>query len=1397
MQRWQKHPHILPLLLWTLLWFCFFGTLLLGVEYLAQSDLLTQFHAFGRFQAAEMLAGRLPLWSPGSYAGFPFAADTQAAVFYLPRWLTIFLSAPWSFSYHVLLVEGVVHIWFLGLFTYLLAFDITKNRWASLLAAVGFGLSGFITSYPILQLAIVEAITWLPLVLLLLRRGVHGKRPLPWLISAGLVLGLSFLAGHPQTFLHMAYLAAIYYLFLTVRARWAWRWFFGLGILVGGMAVGISAVTWLPALQYVQASTRSDVTYEFVAHGFSLLDYLQLVMPRTITSWSPMYVGVPTIMLVMLAWLLHRDSDELALKSEILFWSFVGGATLLLSLGDRGLLFEPLYHIAPGFSLFRQQERIVSLLTLSLVLLAAIGFTLWQHAEDESRKRVMKQLFWLSLGTILFCGFILLAIKKIDWLLIWGQVGIITAVTLTLLWHKNRLSWRGMGLVLLLCLDLFLLSRQQLNYQAGSPDIYWPQPSWLTTLQNEDPVGRIDTLGYFTVNVGELHGVQDIRGISPLKPAALSRWDELSFTRRWQLLNVTHVVAEDGFESAMGPVISMTESIFPGQSFAGNLYQYEDAFPRAWLVYEPTVVADAESAFQILKNPDFDLAKQVVLTMPDTDFTAVSPPSIPPKITINQQSSTQLQIQATTETPGILVISEWDYSGWQAKVDGEPSTIETADYALQALLIPAGTHEITLTFTPSPIRIGIVLALITLLIGAIIAWRWQPIITSRDPILVFQNAKIHLAIPLKDEKESIIGSQKIWLGILLFVLLLGFGLRLFQLGHQELRGDEAFSYLFAQRPAQEITGALIREGDPHSPLHYLLLHSWMNLSGDSEFAMRYISVLPSLLLIPLLYQLGRLLGGRKLALFSAFWVALSPSLIWLAQDVRNQYNLTLFWGTLATVILVGKLYGEEASRFRRQRIVYWGAYVLAATLTIYSHYYGLFILIAHAGYLWCPRNGRWQRLGRWILAGFCAAFLFLPWVVAIWRTLFAADQLNDPSQPELADYLVKVGLELTMGSDVAGGWVRWVFATTLLIVVLGALWLLKHKPNWGVLFTSWLLGGTLVIYLIRFSRATFNNFYIAVVSPAWWLLFAVGFFVLWHQRWRGWRAFALIISLCILLANMVGLKNYYFDLAYSRSNGYREAVAVIEARMETGDIFMPNFPDPTWGYYLRHLDMPNVMQPVAPNLPAAESEQALQEITTMYDRVWFVPYESSSHWDSEKVVERWLDYHLLHESQSTHQNVDLWAFRPLRTSDDVTLSIDETLKEKIVLQAAYLTRNGQPQNPDEPLAVVAGDELKVSLIWSAHEAVEENYTVFVHLIAEDGSLQAQHDGAPLFGTRPTTTWQPNEQLLDRHELQVAETGFMGNGRLMVGMYDSNTLERLPFANGETALELTTVIIQSR
>ena len=71
---------------------------------------------------------------------------------------------------------------------------------------------------------------------------------------------------------------------------------------------------------------------------------------------------------------------------------------------------------------------------------------------------------------------------------------------------------------------------------------------------------------------------------------------------------------------------------------------------------------------------------------------------------------------------------------------------------------------------------------------------------------------------------------------------------------------------------------------------------------------------------------------------------------------------------------------------------------------------------------------------------------------------------------------------------------------------------------------------------------------------------------------------------------------------------------------------------------------------------------------------------------------------------------------------------------------------------------------------------------------------AQHDGIAAFGTRFTTSWQPNERILDKHRLELPPEMAGRNGRMFVGLYHSETVERQQFDNGEEALWLGNFVL---
>src|SRR5690606_39117489 len=148
------------------LWLFFFWRLFTPIEAdqasLKQGDFSGQFVAFAGYQYARFAQGEVPLWNPYNNGGFPFIADTQAAVFYPPRLVTIALakhSGGWS--YHALELEMTAHVLAYTLMMYTFVGRLTREMngsdLAALVAAVAGGYGGCVSGYTPLPPALFAA----------------------------------------------------------------------------------------------------------------------------------------------------------------------------------------------------------------------------------------------------------------------------------------------------------------------------------------------------------------------------------------------------------------------------------------------------------------------------------------------------------------------------------------------------------------------------------------------------------------------------------------------------------------------------------------------------------------------------------------------------------------------------------------------------------------------------------------------------------------------------------------------------------------------------------------------------------------------------------------------------------------------------------------------------------------------------------------------------------------------------------------------------------------------------------------------------------------------------------------------------------------------------------------
>jgi len=92
--------------------------------------------------------------------------------------------------------------------------------------------------------------------------------------------------------------------------------------------------------------------------------------------------------------------------------------------------------------------------------------------------------------------------------------------------------------------------------------------------------------------------------------------------------------------------------------------------------------------------------------------------------------------------------------------------------------------------------------------------------------------------------------------------------------------------------------------------------------------------------------------------------------------------------------------------------------------------------------------------------------------------------------------------------------------------------------------------------------------------------------------------------------------------------------------------------------------------------------------------------------------------------------------------------------------------------------VVAGDNLALTLVWSASSEIPDSYRVFVHLLDDNNELRAQSDGEPAGWARPTSGWMPGEYVSDYHNLALNQDLKPGRYSLHVGMYHPQSGQRL-------------------
>jgi uncharacterized membrane protein len=389
---------------------------------------------------------------------------------------------------------------------------------------------------------------------------------------------------------------------------------------------------------------------------------------------------------------------------------------------------------------------------------------------------------------------------------------------------------------------------------------------------------------------------------------------------------------------------------------------------------------------------------------------------------------------------------------------------------------------------------------------------------------------------------------------LVAIVVLGAFFRLYHLNEQSIWYDEAFSIRFAELTLSQIW--FLQENSP--PLYYVILHWWVQLFGISEYSVRLPSALFGILSIFMMYKLGMLIFDRAVGRLSSLLVALSLFHISYSQEART-YSLSVLLALLSMYFFLKLLKRGD----RKDSI----GYVLFTILLMYSHIYGLFIVIAQNIYFAIRFSQSKAKEGyhyrSWVLAQAVLVALFAPWLGIFLNRIHEVQHSFWISRPGIGTIYTTLK---TYSSE-----------SKLLVFVFTALsaispifvdkchgklepryLLMSYKSyRWKIGLLSadkvsflllWLITPIVVPFIISlFSQPIFSPRYTIVASAAFFILAARGI-----GNVRN-RYFTSIIVIIISIFSFMQLRAYYTEI---NKEQWRDVARFVDAACHKGDLLL-------------------------------------------------------------------------------------------------------------------------------------------------------------------------------------------------------------------------------------------------
>lgn len=738
---------------------------------------LGAFYPFDTQINANLKQGELPLWNPQIFSGHPLIANGQSGLLYLPRLLAHKLLSPGAAR----TIVALVHMLAAGL---LMTGWLRSKGLAWMAASMGglcWLLNGYVIGWMEFEHMPIMA-TYLPLMLLCVDRALLTGAWKWWslLVISG---AMSLLGGHLHINLYVGLLVALYVLFQVVRGK---LWADGFRLLLAAVGVlAVAAPALLPFLELAGRSQRAPMDLSAVSS--SLWEHLPTLIcpdiwgsPATNFMFNrcqanlifpefACYFGATGLLLALVA--LFCQKCAAVEKSEIRFWGVIMlGALIAASafppFGLIASVITPLSKLIPG--------RALVMFCFAGSVLAAMGAQMLLEAEEKARRL----LLGLGMALSLCWGLVVAAVVTLVWTRpaqatawILGDTPerlklpargegdfaaqVLSAASNNYLWNpqfylpvltgavivglcialgRKRLSAKAVGgtLLLVAATELLLFATRYNPHVA--PERLFVETPGIKFLTEQTGLFRVQPRHAAFYNSLMPYDLQLFAGYESMIPARFFKM--LRATQPNGRVNMRTAALQD-LNSPILDAFNVRYAILPpmeelkgerwSKVYDGELKIYENktALERAYVVGVVRVAREQEQVWAYLASPQFDPHNEAVVEqLPPF---RPEPQARESKVEVLRYSPDHVSLKVSMTAPGLLVLADSYYPGWECTVDAEPAEIMAVNGAARGVYLPQGEFQVDFRFNPRTFRKGLNLCAATLMIllcGMLVSW-WR------------------------------------------------------------------------------------------------------------------------------------------------------------------------------------------------------------------------------------------------------------------------------------------------------------------------------------------------------------------------------------------------------------------------------------------------------------------------------------------------------------------------------------------------------------------------------------------------------------------------------------------------------------------------------------------------